>query len=418
MSEKVKVNGFFKDLTGSMRAEKLRKEAISSAKDDNEYNDPIRALAEEIHPKKTHLVVTKVEDVSPTARMFVFEAEQGDKLPPFQAGEYLVLDIEIGSTKTSRPYSICSAPYQARTGEHPYVAITVRNGRPNEGFVSSYLYANVKVGDHFLSHLAFGQFYVEPLRDSKNIVALAGGSGITPFFSMAQEIAHGTLDADLTILYGSRSHQDIILEKELKAVASSCSRVRFVNVLSDDSAELQEGDEKGFLSAEIIKKYMGEDPTFFVCGPLPMYQFVSGELKKLETPYRRIHMEVFGAPRDITKGVGFDNEAGHPQAGEAKAYDGDAGAVYQLTVVRGVAEDKIPAKASEPLAVALERAGISAGTRCRSGACGYCRVKVLEGKFFVPAVGDGRRLADKENGYAHACSTYPLSDMKIKINIE
>ena len=31
---------------------------------------------------------------------------------------------------------------------------------------------------------------------------------------------------------------------------------------------------------------------------------------------------------------------------------------------------------------------------------------------------DGRRGADKDFGYVHACAAYPLSDMTIKIPIE
>jgi len=36
---------------------------------------------------------------------------------------------------------------------------------------------------------------------------------------------------------------------------------------------------------------------------------------------------------------------------------------------------------------------------------------------FVSPIGDGRRAMDKELGWFHACSAYPLSDLKIKIPI-
>lgn len=406
---KIKIKNFLTDVTGSMRVAKRRNKLIKAASDKNLYSDPIRALSNELHPNSTHVRVSKVEDVSLTARMITFEAENGEKLPPFEAGMYVSIEVQIGATHTNRPYSICSAPYQAREGEHPFFAITVRNGRPGQGFVSSFLYANTKVGDIFTIHLPFGQFYVEPLRDSKDIVALAGGSGITPFFAMAQEIAHGRLDVNLTILYGSISHSDIILEKQLKAVAESCPKVKFVNVISGEGAELLPGDEKGFINRDIIKKYsVDQDPSngktsYFVCGPLPMYEFDMKELAALNVPNRRIRMEVFGAPRDISKAENY------PVGMEKNT--------FRLTVVRGIDETVIEASASEPIAVALERSGIPSDTRCRSGACGFCRCKVLEGKFFVPSVGDGRRAADKTYDYIHACSTYPLSDMKIKLNI-
>ncbi len=400
----MKVNGFFKDVTGASRVTKARRKLIESGSSANTYSDHIREIAQEVHPKVTHVRVTKVEEVSPTARKFTFVADEGDVLPPFQAGQYCSLDLQIGDTVTTRPYSICSAPYQARQGEDSFFELTIRNGKPGVGFASSWLYENVHVGDKFTAHLPFGEFHYKPLRDAKHVVALAGGSGITPFYSMAQEIEHGTLDCDLTILYGSVSTKDIILEKHINQIKSD--RVRFINVISGEPD--YEG-EKGFLSRDIIRKYSEGDPSdgntsYFVCGPLPMYQFVSGELAALNVPRRRIRMEVFGAPRDVTKAEGYPADF-KPQT-------------FKLTVQRGLEETVIDASSGEPFAVSMERAGIPNNTRCRSGACGYCRAKLVSGDVFIPTEGDGRRWADKKYGYVHACSTYPMSDCTIKIIIQ
>lgn len=394
----MKVFGFLKDVLGANRVTNARRKLIESGSPDNIYKDHIKEVANELHPKATHVVVTKVEDVSPTARRFTFEATEGDKLPPFQAGQYCSLDLKIGDTLTTRPYSISSAPFEARTGEHPFFQLTIRNGKPDSGFAANWIYANVKAGDTFTAHLPFGEFYYEPLRDAKNVVALAGGSGITPFYAMAKEIEHGTLDMNLTILYGSVSTKDIILEQQLNAIHSD--KVKFVNVISGE--EDYEG-EKGFLSRDIIKKYSQPDTTYFVCGPLPMYHFVKGELDALNVPARRIRMEVFGAPRDVTAAEGY------PKDFTPKT--------FKLTVLRGIQEDVIDADSREPITVALERAGIKNNSRCRSGACGFCRTELVKGDVFVAPEGDGRRKADKQFGYIHACSTWPLSDCTIRIPI-
>ena len=92
--------------------------------------------------------------------------------------------------------------------------------------------------------------------------------------------------------------------------------------------------------------------------------------------------------------------------------------MYTLTVRRGIHEDRIPAKATESLVVALERANIRIDTACRSGECGFCRTKVLSGDYYVCPENDGRRGADRDFNYVHACAAYPLSDMTIKIPIE
>ncbi len=391
----MKVNGFLKDVTGASRVTKARRDLIRYGDPNNIYRDPIRETAERLHPDHTDVVCTAVKDASVTSKTYTFKPAEG-LLPPFMAGQYVSFDLKIGDTVTTRPFSISSAPYQA-IQEDPFFEVTVRKGKEKEGFVSTWFYENVREGDRFTVHLPFGQFCYEPLRDAKHVLALAGGSGITPFCSMAKEIAHGTLDLDLTILYGSVSTKDIILEKELGSI--SCDRVRFINVISGE--EDYDG-EKGFLTANLIRKYSREDTSYFVCGPLAMYSFVKGELDKLGVPARRIRMEVFGAPRDITKAEGYPLQ-------EEKT--------FRLTVVRGIQEDVIEASSLEPLAVAMERAGIKNNTRCRSGACGYCRCKLLSGDVFVPAEGDGRRWADKKFGYVHACSAYPLSDCRIRIQI-
>ena len=353
-------------------------------------------------------VTEAVEDVSPTARRLTFEPLDGDVLPPFQAGQYVSLDLRVVRTLTSRPYSISSAPFEARCGDRSMFQITVRDGKKGENFAANWLYGLVKPGDRFVAHLPFGEFFYEPLRDAQHVVALAGGSGITPFISMAREVVHGTLDCDLTILYGSVSADDIICKDELDALARSCSRLRVVHVISGEADELPANCQRGLLSADLIMLYSHGMPadgntSYFVCGPLPMYRYVLGELASLGVPERRIRTEVFGSPRDSRQ-----NED----------YPGPSSMVtYKLTVRRGIDEQVIIARSTEPIAVALERAAIPNHTRCRSGACGYCRCKLISGEVYVPELGDGRRLADKQHGYLHACSTWPLGDCVVEIPI-
>ena len=393
----MKIKGFLKDVTGASRVTKARLIAFATASSAPEKTDPIAEVVKQWHPGKLDLVVTDVREACKTAKTVLFARADGGKLPFFYAGQYIVLDFVIGESIISRPYSISSAPFEAR-GEDPFVEITVRRSR-GDGFIADYITDNVKVGDKFQGLMGCGQFYYEPLRDAKHVVALAGGVGITPFASMAKEVANGTLDMDLTILYGSVSSDDIVMKAELDAIRSD--KVRIVHVLSGDEPEWQ--GEKGFLTAELIRKYSADDTTYFICGPQVMYTFLREELKKLEIPQRRVRFEVFGQAKDITTFPGYPLELKDK--------------TFNLTVRRGVHEDVIPAKATESLVVALERAGIRIETGCRSGECGFCRTKVLSGDVYVSPVSDGRRAADKDFGYFHACATYPLSDVKIKIPI-
>jgi len=394
----MKIKGFLKDVGGASRVTKARLNAFETASPKAETVDPIGDVAREWHPGAIDLVVTEIRTASKTAKTVRFEKVEGGKLPPFYAGQFISLAFTIDGKTVCRPYSISSAPFEARQ-EKAFVEITVRRSK-GDGFIADYINDSLKVGDRVRGSMGLGQFYYEPLRDAKHVVALAGGVGITPFAAMAKEIAHGTLDFDLTILYGSVSSDDIILKEELEALAGE--KVHVVNVLSGDEPDWK--GEKGFLTAELIRKYSAPDTTYFICGPQVMYKFLRSEIKKLNVPQRRVRFEMFGQAKDIASFPGYPAEKKDE--------------TYTLTVMRGIHKDEIPARACESLVVACERAGILLLTDCRSGECGFCRTKVLKGEYYVCPEGDGRRAADKDFNYVHACATYPLSDMTIKIPIE
>ena len=393
----MKIKGFLKDIGGASRVTKMRREMIEKASSVPNPKDPIRELADALHPGRQEFTVTEIRDASPTSKTYRLEPVNGH-VPVFQAGQYANFYLEIGESVLTRAYTISSAPYEARL-EKPYFEITIR--RNVSYFVPDWFFDRVQVGTLLTASLPHGFFYWEPLRDSKRIVGLAGGSGITPFVSMAKEIASGNMDADLTILYGSVAHTDIVCGEELAAAEKACpEKIHIVHVMSDDPA--WEG-EKGFVTKELIEKYAGEDPTYFFCGPLAMYRLMAQNMKEMGVPLRRFRHDVMAQPSNVKQIPGFPEE--------------QIGKTYQITVVRGVQEDVIPARADEPVAVALERAGIPMDTHCRGGECGFCRSRLLSGDIFVSPLGDGRRAEDKEMGWFHACSAYPCSDLTVKVPI-
>lgn len=393
----MKVQGFLEDVGGASRVTETRRNAFANASDAPVTADPINDVAKQLHPGRIELVVTEVRDASKTTRTIRLVAADGRRLPLFYAGQYMVVELDVGESHISRPYSISSSPSETCCTPS-YVEITVRKSKGN-GFISNILYNDAKAGNRYMCTVGCGQLYYEPLRDAEHIVAIAGGTGITPFASMAKEIKAGRLNADLTIFFGSVSSDDIVLKADLDAV--ECENVHVVHVLSGDEPDWQ--GERGFITAELIRKYCTADSTYFICGPQVMYGFIRKVLDKLEIPKRRIRFEVFGQSQDIT------SESDYP----AEKKD----CTFRLTVVRGIHEDVIPAKATESIAVALERAGIRIETGCRSGECGLCRSKLISGDLYIRPVNDGRRAADKDFGYFHACASYPLSDVKVKIPI-
>ena len=354
---------------------------------------PINELAKLNHPGKMNLVIDDIIVHSDDVKSFILKSADGSKLAPFRAGQYLTLKLKIGNSIVTRPYSIASTPNNAREG---FYNITVK--RVPDGFVSGWILDNFKIGDSVSAYSPEGTFVYEPIRDAKTVVGIAGGSGITPFLSLAGSIADGTCDAELVLLYGARTVKDLVFKAELDKLAKN-EKIKVVYVLSDAKTK---GYEKGFIDAELIKKYAPEKYSIFLCGPKAMYEFAGKEIEKLGIRKKFVRFELFSSASKANQIPGFP-------------MDKD-GLSFRLTVSQHGTETVIDCVSNESILVALERAGIEAPARCRSGECGFCRSKLLEGEVFIPQNTDGRRLADIKFGYIHPCSTYPMSDIKIRID--
>jgi ferredoxin-NADP reductase len=341
-----------------------------------------------LHPARIDLKVAEVRPETPSTKTLRLVPVAGP-LPPFQAGQYLSLTVEVESVRTSRPYSISSPPNQIG-----FYEITVR--RVEGGLVSNYLLDAVKPGDSLTSSGPAGNFYHNPLFHQKDMVCLAGGSGVTPFYSQVREILECGLDRTVTLISGSRTADELLFDDHLTGLAGHYEKFTYVPVVEDPGSGWD--GPTGYLTRELIKEAVGDvaDKTFYLCGPQAMYDFCLAELKALGVMQRRIRTEVYGPPLAVTDAPGWPADVSADDS-------------FQVTVQGG---PSFTARAGEPLLSGLEKAGQAPPSLCRSGECGHCRVRIIDGKVFQPA-GALVRRSDRRYGYVHACVSYPLTDLEI-----
>lgn len=389
-----------KDLRRFMSLVPDREKRIKEAPSDPIIKDPINDLARKLHPERQYLVIDNIKDetkTTKTIRLIPDPDSETKELAFFRAGQYLSLKVEVNGVLITRPYSISSSPKDALKG---FYEITIRE--EEDGFLTTFIWKNWNVGTKVVSSGPEGFFYHDNIRDLNEIVGIGGGSGITPFRSMAKAIIEGALDAKITILYGSSNEEDIIFYDELKELENNNpDKLKVVYVLSCEEITL-EGCEKGFISSEIIQKYVAvEECSFFVCGPQVMYEFIDKEMEKLKIPLKRYRKEAFGEIKNIVDFPGYPTEM--------------IGKTFNIKVHMEDITKEVPALANESVLVALERANLAPPSKCRSGECGYCRSLLISGDVFISPVNDGRRKADEKFNFFHPCSSYPLSDLEINI---
>jgi ferredoxin-NADP reductase len=339
--------------------------------------DAVDRVVSGLHPGRVLARVASVHDETESATTIRLVPAGSDPFPPFVAGQYIAVYLDVDGVPTSRPYSISSPP---------------------DGFVSKYLCHSTRAGDLFEVSAPAGRFVHDPLVDTDELVFIAGGSGVTPFASMIRQAVDLKSGPAMRLIYGSRTEQDVIFGDELMGVACCEDGVDLKLVISEPGPDWT--GTCGLLDRDIITEFVGpvEGKTFFICGPPAMHVLCEGALEELGVPAKRIKTEASGPPPDVTLVEGWP-----------EGYTGEE--EYTVKIAGGAS---FRALSAEPLLNSLERNGATIENLCRSGECGVCRAGLVSGSVFMPDT-TAIRKSDAAFGYIHPCVAYPLSDLEIRI---
>ena len=361
---------------GMQMVEKRRQLIDESSTDSLVYEYGVNRLAKSLHPGTFKAKIINKEKCGVDSCKISFAPI--DSFPYFRAGQFITLSKKVNDSFLGRPYSLSSSPLKALDG---VMEIVVQR----KGIFSNYLIDEANINDEFIVGEPSGDFYYDDIRDKKHILAIAGGSGVTPFMSMMKAIKEGAEDFRLTLLYGIRTRQHTYID--LKEYEDE--RINIVYVLSDEEVD---GYRHGFITSDILKEYLDDNTSIFMCGPDAMYSYVEKQLDELG--YK-------GHIRKERNSIG-DRKVEELKTFKIKVHIQDE--VYELD-----------ARNNETIITALERAGLAAVVRCRNGICGFCHSRVISGEYYIENKDDFRRAADKKFNYIHPCSTYPESDMELEV---
>jgi len=126
----------------------------------------------------------------------------------------------------------------------------------------------------------------------KNIVFLAGGSGITPFISAIRYVISKNLPNKMILLFSNRTENDIIFKQELEKFNKNNNNIKIITTLTDEVPDRWKGETKR-IDKEMIKKYVEEPKKWFwyICGPPPMIKAMENILSSLNVPKEKLKIE-------------------------------------------------------------------------------------------------------------------------------
>lgn len=321
-------------------------------------------------------------------RTFVFEKTDGGKLD-YQAGQFLTFLIDMHGHEVRRSYSMSSAP-----DVDAYPSITVK--RIPNGEISRFWIDFVHEGDVFTALPPSGRFTLEKSSgESRDIVLIGAGSGITPLFSILKHVLSSEPDDKVTLLYANRNESSTLFMEQIAIWEKLFQeRLRVIHIHSQPSDHWNgiRGRINNTRLEQMISKslsYAPENARFFICGPFELMRSVEITLHYMGFGKDQIRREnfVIRNPPPITR-----VELPHYISLIFKNKN------YNLYVP----EDKTILQA------ALD-AGLHLPYSCKGGSCATCAGICTTGSVYM-TINDVLTDGDLAQGWILTCTAYPEDD--------
>jgi len=257
--------------------------------------------------------------------------------------------------------------------------ITIK--RDPGGVVSNWLNDTVAEGIEIDAAPPEGRFCLRDTTDE--IVAFAGGSGITPIMSLVRT-ALASSSRRIRVFYANRSRESVIFADALTRLADEhADRLVVVHHIDDDS---------GVVTPAVVEAFVAGTGAadFYICGPGPFMDTVEATVLEKGIPRERVHLERFSvepAPADVADSSGQTEEV-----------------VIELdhtTTTAGY-------RAGNTLLQTARIAGLRAPSSCETGSCGTCMARVVSGsaRMLNNDALDDDEVAD---GWVLTCQSLPTS---------
>ena len=315
-------------------------------------------------------------------------------------GQYLTLKIFLNGEEVRRSYSVCSSVFENE--------LRVAVKRVKDGKGSNYINDNLKVGNEIEVMTPMGNFY-SPMSPShkKKYVLFAGGSGITPIFSILKTVLQSEPNSTLILFYGNLDEAATIFKKQLDELSQKNSLRFKLHYIFDKPASQIEELYKGIITKEkakaLFEKHVSSssDNEYFICGPKPMMDNVREMLEEKKTDKARIHIEYFTSSVNAPGKIISPSEKITAQVTVSQ---------YGIETTYQLSSD-----GKSILDSAIEH-GVDAPFACKGAVCATCRGKILEGKVHM---NKNFALTDSEvaEGYILTCQSHPVTPV-VKVDYD
>ncbi len=312
----------------------------------------------------------------------------------YKPGQFLTIHASINQKIEKRAYSFSSNPFTDKD-----LKITIK--RVEKGLVSNFVHDNFKIGDKIEVDDPAGSFFIEPsAKSKKQYVLFAGGSGVTPMFSIVKSVLTQEKNSKILLIYANQNLDSIIFHEQIKSLENqypdNFKVEHIVSSTKKDKDNYHSGLATKILVDAIFSKHniLYENHKYMICGPFGYMEKIKEILNENGITREKINIEVFKKPEIKVTGKNLQSD---------------------VTIRFEGQEHQIKNNGDKSILSQAMSKNIALPYSCRSGMCSTCKAKCVEGEVKMT---DGHFLPESEveSGSILTCISYPVSK-KVVIEI-
>lgn len=224
----------------------------------------------------------------------------------------------------------------------------------------------------------------------QTVLLLAAGSGITPVFSLMQELLHFHRDKRVILVYSNRSVEDTIFLSTLRQWQREYPQLT-VEYFFSNSKNLMRARLGNLILMELYKKYIHDasKTIAYLCGPYDYMQMLEITLRTEGLATERVRKEVFLSP-EVSEDLLPPDQLPH-----------------QVTIHHDHKTTQLTVQYPTTILQAARKKNLDLPFSCEAGRCGTCAATCTKGEVWMKA---NEALSDKEvaNGRVLTCTGHPV----------
>ncbi len=221
-------------------------------------------------------VLPALEVIHATPRTRIIRLSLDHQPFSFAAGQAVIVGLHGGTVR--KPYSIASSPRQAAASDAIELLAQLEEADPLDPHLE-----RVLPGTLVDVHGPLGDFRLPDPIVARDMLFIAGGTGIAPLRSMLGEALSPPLAERFIVIYSARRPEELVYREELEELARLGSLELFMTVTRADGSSWS--GRRGRIDDQLIAQALRTPHTHaLVCGPPGFVTEVASLLKRARVP--------------------------------------------------------------------------------------------------------------------------------------